>query len=144
MKTFLRLFVLLVLTVYAGPVLGQERKPDVKNLEKDLVELEKKAWEGVKNSDPNAMKMLLTEDFLEVTESGRRNLQEALKAYEQPSPFKTYELSEFKVISLSKNSAVLSYQAKLDSAGSSYVCAVYVNRGQGWKLAHWQATGLQQ
>lgn len=130
--------------IVVGPVFGQESQPDLKKLEKDLLELEKKAWEGVKNSDPKAMKALLTEDFLEVTESGRRNLQEALKSYAEPSPFKTYELSEIKLVPLSPNSAVLSYLAKMDSKSSAYVCAVYVNRGKGWKLAHWQATGLQK
>lgn len=130
--------------IFASPVLGQEGQPDLKKLEKNLLELETKAWEGVKNSDPKAMKALLTEDFLEVTESGRRNLQQALKSYAEPSPFKTYELSQIKLISLSTNAAVLSYLAKMDSASSAYVCAVYVNRGKGWKLAHWQATGLQK
>lgn len=131
MKTFLRLYMLLASTVFAGPVLGQERKPEMIALEKNLRdEMEEKAWEGVKNSDPKARKALLTENSLKVTESGRRNLQEALKFFAQPSPFKTYKLSEIKVISLGANAAVYSYRAFMDSANSADVCAVYVNRGQ--------------
>lgn len=107
---------------------------------KTLLGLERKAWEGVKNSDPEAMKALLTDDFLEVTEWGRRDLQIALRTYAQPSPFKTYEFLGIKLTSLNTNAAVLSYLVKNDGASFAYVCAVYVNRGQGWKLAHWQAT----
>jgi hypothetical protein len=134
--------------IVAVPVPGQQgdqlELKDMAKLVQDILEVEKKAWEGVKNSDPNAMKALLSDEFLEVTESGRRNLQEALKSYAEPAGFKTYQLSEIKVISLSTNSAVLSYLAKMDSKSSAYVCAVYVNRGQGWKLVHWQATGLAE
>lgn len=132
--------------IIAVPVPGQPGQlDDLNNMAKlvqDLLELERRIWEGVKNSDPKAMKALLTDEFLEVTESGRRNLQQALESYAEPASFKTYELSEIKLNSLSTNVAVLSYLAKMDGESSAYVCAVYANRGQGWKVAHWQATGL--
>lgn len=132
--------------IIAVPVPGQPGQlDDLNNMAKlvqDLLELERRIWEGVKNSDPKAMKALLNDEFLEVTESGRRNLQQALESYAEPASFKTYELSEIKLNSLSTNVAVLSYLAKMDGESSAYVCAVYANRGQGWKVAHWQATGL--
>src|SRR5439155_9258764 len=99
-------------------------------------------WEGIRNADPEAMKKLLAKDFMEVDSSGRRNLEESLKGYAKSAGIKTYALEEIKVVAINKGSAILTYKGSLNSGDPFYVCSVYANRGDGWKVAFWQMTSL--
>src|SRR5438552_1304684 len=84
----------------ATPVGAGDAKEDTEKLQKKLVEQEKKAWEGIRNADPKAMKKLLAKDFMEVDSSGRRNLEESLKGYAKSAGIKTYALEEIKVVAI--------------------------------------------
>jgi len=111
------------------------------DLEKQLIELEKRAWELSKNNQAEEFRKLATPGYQAIYLGGIKNLEEAIKDF-TTVPVKQYALSDFHVHFPVKDTAVLTYKTtdvvvhKGKELKESLNCAsVLVNIGGEWKSA---------
>lgn len=110
-------------------------------LKKQLIDLEKRAWELSPNNQAEEFRKATTPGYRAIYFGGIKNLEEAIKDF-AVVPIKQYMLSDFQVTFPVKDTAVLTYKTtdvvvhKGKELKESLNCAaVWVNIGGEWKSA---------
>ncbi len=130
---------LLALGAATTTALGQAaRTPDPKT-QAQLIALEKAGWEAWKNNDAAWPRANLSEDFMMVTASGVRDKAKVISVTPKECAIKSCSLTDFKVVMLDENVALMTYTATQDGTceGKAIPPKVratvnYVKRGGQW------------
>lgn len=139
----------LVLAVLTAPCLAQKKERD-DGLESTLVASEKRViWEAVTKKEMKVLEDSLMDDYLDVSDVGVFTKQETLKLIPDLE-VRDYTLSEFRVLMLDRDAAVVTYKAVQHwsingQPGPTDVRAssVWVKRGGKWRVAFHQESALQ-
>jgi hypothetical protein len=115
-------------------------------LRRNLVAMEKKLWEAWKNKDAKPFRSSLSADALLVGDTGLMNKEATIKEIsENDCVVNSYELSDFKLVRLNSDSALLTYKGTQDGTcgGQTLPAAVwatsaFVRRGGRWLNAYHQ------
>ncbi len=121
-------------------------------LQRQLAAIERRFWEGWAKADIKPFKANIAADAVMVGESGTQDKETIVKAIEAAGcVVRSYDLSDFKLISLGGNTAILAYKGNQDAtcAGevlpkSVWVTTVYVRRGGRWLAVAHQETAAKQ
>jgi uncharacterized protein (TIGR02246 family) len=119
-------------------------------VEDSIINLEKQAWEAVKNKDANGFNKLFAEDGLMIDSMGMTTRA----AFIQTLPdlnITEYSLENLKVVMLDKDAAVVSYKANVKGSfkgqafppNPAYVSSTWVKRGGKWVAMFHQETMAQ-
>ena len=113
----------------------------------ELIDLERSAWKALSTSGDAAAEFydrVLAKDVLMLLPGGmtiddRTTVVDSMKQADWTS----FELSDERVLDLTRDSAVVAYQAKAERPGGSYnalLNSTYVREDGAWKLALHQQT----
>jgi hypothetical protein len=113
----------------------------------DLIDLERSAWKALSTSGDAAAAFyddVLAKDVLVLLPGGmtiddRATVVDSMRQ----ADWTTFELSDERVLDLTDDSAVVTYQAKAERPGGDYhalLNSTYVREGGDWKLALHQQT----
>lgn len=109
----------------------------------DLIAKEKQVWDALKRKDYDAFARFLAEDQVEVEPTGVYDKAGTVSGVKQID-FGDVTLSDFKVVRLSKDAAVVTYLVKGDApalgAEGGRHSTVWVNRGGKWLAVFHQGT----
>jgi hypothetical protein len=120
------------------------------SLEETIISMEKSAWEAVKNRDTKAFSELFAADGLMADSSGFATRS----AFFQTLPDLTisqYTLTDFKVMMIDKDSALVTYKADVKGSfkgqafppNPAYVSSIWTKRGGKWVAVYHQETVAQ-
>jgi ketosteroid isomerase-like protein len=116
-------------------------------LQQKLEAIERKGWEAFKAQDFKAFSETMAPDAMSVDMNGltsSKDMESMMKDYAVQS----YTLSDFKIVKLDKDAAVLTYTTNATAtykgqpmpAGPVYCSSVYVMRGGKWMAMYHQET----
>ena len=107
------LFAALILACGACVCEAQARKKGgAKSVEETLVSNERRSWESVKRKDYETFGNFLAEDFYDIFPNGRAVTKaELMRDYIRGVELVDYSLSNFKVVMLNRDAAVVVYEA---------------------------------
>jgi len=112
---------------------------DQSALKEQLVKLEKQSWEAWKNRDGKFFEGFLSDDHVEVGFSGVASKKEVVQVVGSPvCNVKSYELDQFEMKLLDKNTALLTYREAQDTMchkvvpSPCWVSSLYMKRGDRW------------
>jgi hypothetical protein len=117
-----------------------------------LIELEEKSWQANINEDAAYFLGATTEDMFVVAPFGIFDRQAIVQQIEskQGASYKSVNIDAPHVMLLSKESALISYEATIEAAYQDkdmtiqrYVTAVYVRQNGAWKTAFSQHTDMK-
>lgn len=118
----------------------------IAEMEKSVIDIEKKSWELYKNRQAREYRALLTPGYRTVTSSGTKNTDENVKDMDV-TDIKSYSLSDIKIEFPTKDTAVLTYKLNInyafqgkDASGLYNSSAVWVNNSAEWKCALYNET----
>lgn len=128
------LFLLSVAAVAAESDAGGEAK-----LKEHLINLERQSWEAWKNRDGKFFQDFLSDDHVEVGFGGVASKKEVVGFVGSPvCQVKSYELSDFELRMLDKDTALLTYREAQDTVchkqvpSPCWVSSLYMKRGDRW------------
>ncbi len=119
-------------------------------LQKHLSAIERGFWEGWAKGDVTPFKANIAADAIMVTDTGTQDKEMILKAIAAGAcEVRSFDLSDFKMVSLGATAAVLMYKATQDATCGGevlpktvWVSTVYARRGAKWfAVAHQETTG---
>lgn len=100
-------------------------------VEERLVSYERRSWEAVKRKDYKTFESFLAEDFYDIFSNGQAVTKtELMRDYIRGVELMDYSLSKFKVVSLSKDAAILVYEATARGAENRRSARVGEERGK--------------
>ena len=115
-------------------------------MEKMIIDLEKKSWELYKNKQAMEFKNLLTPGYRVIQLGGSKDAEGALKDMRLGN-IKSYSLADIKINFPVKDTAILTYTLTIDStyqgkpaSGILYSSVVWVNINGEWKSALYTET----
>jgi hypothetical protein len=113
------------------------------SLETALIAKEKQKWEALKNGRWLSLKDMFAEDFLSIgyEPAGTVKMTTKAQSFSQENwlpPGIEFTLSDFKVVSADKDSAVVTYIAT--GPIKVHATSVWAKRGKEWKTIFYQAT----
>lgn len=139
--------------VTAGPTSPAETPNNNSTIQQDIEQIvlqnERKIWEAFKARDVDSANVLLADDAQIVTANGRFNKSEFLKLIPQFPEIPSYSIGNVKVVSPSKDLAILTYESRYTSrepelkSYRAFQTTVWVNRGGKWVAVFNQETQLQ-
>jgi hypothetical protein len=113
-----------------------------KTVEETLVAYEKQSWEAVRRKDYKTFEGFLADDFYDVFSNGQAvNKTELMQNYIRGVDLIDYSLSNFKVVVLNRDAAIVVYEATAHGAESQrmahgiekgQVSAIHVAVTSGW------------
>jgi hypothetical protein len=113
--------------------------------EADATAREKEIWATVEKKDVAAFSPNLTDDFIYVSGGGVLDKAGTAKTVSESGTMSNLAFSDWKLVSVDKDAAVLVYSLKANSAMngqthpmSMYVSTAYVNRGGKWQVIYHQ------
>lgn len=120
------------------------------SLEETIISMEKRAWEAVKNRDTKAFSELFAADGMMADSAGFATRS----AFFQTLPDLTisqYTLTDFKVMMIDKDSAIITYKADVKGSfkgqafppNPAYVSSIWTKRGGKWMAVYHQETMAQ-
>ena len=121
-------------------------------LQKQLAAIETKFWEGWAKSDVKPFKTYIAADAIMVGENGTQDKETIVKAIEAGGcEVRSYDLSDFKLVSVTRDTAVLTYKGNQDATCGGevvprtvWISSVYVRRGGRWLAVAHQETAARQ
>lgn len=113
----------------------------------ELLELEHRGWRSLcDGTGADFYGRLMTENGVMVLAHGHVfHRQQVIDSLGEAPPWRTYEITEERIIALSESSAVLVYRGRAyrdgaEPAFTALMSSVYVRRGTEWALAVYQQT----
>lgn len=147
MKT--ALMFLIVICIATTVVFGQTNMPDDKNIESQIISLEKAGWEAWKNNNAEWFQSNTTEEFLSINSSGVSDKEQVVNSTPTACDVKNVSIDNFKFVMLSENTVVLTYIATQDGvcgekklAEKIRVAVNYVKRNGKWLEALYMETPM--
>lgn len=141
---------LLFCLFFAGlsPTYGQQAHQQI---ESQIIALEHKYWEALRNKEAKTLAEIRAEDFREADQDGVLDKKQAAQA-ESDMEITSYALRNEKVEALQPNVALLTYEVaykgsykdKDISSPHAYVVSMYVRRNRSWRLAYSQETAAKE
>lgn len=108
-------------------------------IEEHLVSLEKQSWEAWKNRDGKFFQQFLSDDHVEVGFTGVASKKDVVDFVGSAvCEVRSYELSEFQMRMLNKDTALLTYREAQDTTchkqvpSPCWVSSLYMKRGDRW------------
>jgi hypothetical protein len=146
MKRILIFALLLIVaapTIFAQATASGSATVVANSIEATLVAKEKQKWEALKNGGWLSLKDMFAEDFLSIgyEPDGTVRMTTKAQSFSQENrlpPGIEFALSDFKVISAGKDSAVVTYTAT--GPIKVHATSVWAKRGEEWKTVFYQAT----
>jgi hypothetical protein len=137
---------LLVSGLTANPESG-----DVAAIKEQLIKLEKQSWEAWKNHDGKFFQDFLSDDHVEVGFGGVSNKAEIVSFVGSlVCTVKSYQLDQFELKMLDKNTALLTYREAQDTVchnpvpSPCWVSSLYMKRGDRWLNVLYQQTEIHK
>jgi len=137
-------------TPKAAPSPAPSPKPAMSKaqIQKNLIAIEKKLWEGWKNKDAKPFKAALAADTVGISESGVEGKAATLKSIAEGNcVVKSYSLSDIKVTYFNSSTALLTYKGTQDATcgtmkvpPSVWASSLYMLRGGKWYAVTHQET----
>lgn len=147
MKT--ALMFLIVICIATTVVFGQTNMLDDKNIESQIISLEKAGWEAWKNNNAEWFQSNTTEEFLSINSSGVSDKEQVVNSTPTACDVKSVSIDNFKFVMLSENTVVLTYIAIQDGvcgekklAEKIRVAVNYVKRNGKWLEALYMETPM--
>jgi len=159
MKKYLPSVLVLMLVIAASAFAQDATKPTPEaspkpkpamskaQIQRNLIASEKKLWEAWKNKDVRVFRTWVANDSVGIGEQGVQGKAQLLKDIEAGGcEIKSFELSDFKMTSISSEAMVLTYKGAADgTCGGNPVPAVWasstwVKRGTKWLALTHQET----
>ena len=155
-KTLLLILTALILGACAAPPTNREATTTANTnkaaetkagplTEADASAREKEIWATVEKKDAAAFSPNLTDDFIYVNAGGVSDKAAAVKGISETGTMTNLAFSDWKLVSVDKDAAVLVYTLKANSAMngqthpvSIYASTAYVNRGGKWQVIYHQ------
>ena len=116
-------------------------------IQRNLIASEKKLWDAWKNKDAKVFRTWLANDSVGIGEQGVQGKAQLLKDIEAGGcDVKSFELSDFKMTSISSEAVVLTYKGTADGtcAGTAippvWASSTWVKRGAKWLALTHQET----
>jgi hypothetical protein len=104
-----------------------------------LKEKETAAWQAYKDKKAEEFKKLAAPNFQGVYSEGIVNLDQEMKAMNETT-FKSFELSDVKVVNADPNTATITYKVKIDGmqggkdiSGNYNAASVWLKQGADWR-----------
>jgi hypothetical protein len=124
---------------------------DVASIKEQLIKLEKQSWEAWKNRDGKFFQDFLSDDHVEVGFGGVSNKAEIVSFVGSPvCTVKSYQLDQFELKMLDKNTALLTYREAQDTVchnpvpSPCWVSSLYMKRGDRWLNVLYQQTEIHK
>jgi hypothetical protein len=122
--------------------------PDDKALLETLIAREKVRRDAWLNNDAEALRDLLTDEYVEVNLLGRLSRDQILEDIFPYLEMKEYEMSDFRLARAGTGAAAITYHCRErwsfkgepDATGDFHVSAVYTQVGGEWHLLLWSIT----
>ena len=122
---------------------------DDKNIESQIISLEKAGWEAWKNNNAEWFQSNTTEEFLSINSSGVSDKEQVVNSTPTACDVKSVSIDNFKFVMLSENTVVLTYIAIQDGvcgekklAEKIRVAVNYVKRNGKWLEALYMETPM--
>jgi ketosteroid isomerase-like protein len=120
------------------------------SLTETLIEIEQEMWRANREGDADHYERMLRDDAMVVSKYGVMGKQEAVPGIRaNQNPYLKTDLSEFHVIALDENNALITYRAHVvaEIQGQqvelpSYATSVYTREGDTWRSVFHQQTAL--
>ena len=142
-------FVAVVLLAYRLGAIPESS--DVVVIKEQLIKLEKQSWEAWKNRDGKFFQDFLSDDHVEVGFGGVSNKAEIVSFVGSPvCTVKSYQLNQFELKMLDKNTALLTYRGVQDTVchnpvpSPCWVSSLYMKRGDRWLNVLYQQTEIHK
>ncbi|MGW7358305.1 DUF4440 domain-containing protein [Streptomyces sp. NPDC054802] len=117
----------------------------------EFLELEHRGWRSLCDSTGGDFYgRLMTENGVMVLAHGQVfRRQDVIDSLGEAPPWRTYEITEERLVPLSESSAALVYRGRAYREGTkpaftALMSSVYVRRGNGWALALYQQTPVPE
>ena len=136
-------FVVLLVVVLAG-VLSVSAQTEI---EKNLMAMEKGAWEAFGKGDGKYFESFLADDFTMVGDSGIMGKAASIKGITaKPCELKTYAFANYKVTMINPDTALATYEATQDAlcGGMAAPTKVYVSSMFAKRKGKWMAVQHQE
>ena len=140
---------LIVICIATTVVFGQTNMPDDKNIESQIISLEKAGWEAWKNNNAEWFQSNTTEEFLSINSEGVSDKEQVVNSTPTACDVKNVSIDNFKFVMLSENTVVLTYIAIQDGvcgekklAEKIRVAVNYVKRNGKWLEALYMETPM--
>lgn len=147
MKT--ALMFLIVICIATTVVFGQTNMLDEKNIESQIIFLERAGWEAWKNNNAEWFQSNTTEEFLSINSEGVSDKEQVVNSTPTACDVKSVSIDNFKFVMLSENTVVLTYIAIQDGvcgekklAEKIRVAVNYVKRNGKWLEALYMETPM--
>jgi hypothetical protein len=118
-------------------------------IKEQLIKLEKQSWEAWKNRDGKFFQGFLSDDHVEVGFNGLANKAEVVAFVGSPvCTVTSYQLDQFELKMLDKNTALLTYREAQDTVCHNpvpwpcWVSSLYMKRGDRWLNVFYQQTEI--
>ena len=142
-------FVAVVLLAYRLGAIPESG--DVAMIKEQLIKLEKQSWEAWKNRDGKFFQDFLSDDHVEVGFGGVSNKAEIVSFVGSPvCAVKSYQLDQFELKMLDKDTALLTYREAQDTVcrnpvpSPCWVSSLYMKRGDRWLNVLYQQTEIHK
>jgi hypothetical protein len=113
----------------------------------ELINLERDGWTALATSRDKAVAyydtVLDAHPIMIFPHNVRLEDRDAIMASIDPRPWRTYEIDDLRVLSLTASAAIVTYGVTAEREGESHsalVSSTYVRRTSGWRLAARQHT----
>ena len=130
---------------------AQGNKTNNEQMRAEIIALETAGWQAWKDNDAEWGKKNTTEDFIMVFGNGIRNKAASVAATSNECKVKSFSLSDFQFVMLSKDAVLMTYTALQDavcggitSAPKVQASVNYVKRGGKWLEAFYTETPITQ
>ena len=140
---------LIVICIATQVVFGQTNMLDDKNIESQIISLEKAGWEAWKNNNAEWFQSNTTEEFLSISTLGVSDKEQVVNSTPTACDVKSVSIDNFKFVMLSENTVVLTYIAIQDGvcgekklAEKIRVAVNYVKRNGKWLEALYMETPM--
>jgi hypothetical protein len=117
------------------------------DLMQTLIALEESRRDGWIKRDPQALRDLMAEDFMEINYFGRLSREDVLGDLFEKLTLHSFTMEDYRLTVADPEAAVLTYHCfehityqGNEVTGDFNVAATYVNRGGTWYLLLWQIT----
>ena len=142
-------FVAVVLLAYRLGAIPESS--DFAVIKEQLIKLEKQSWEAWKNRDGKFFQDFLSDDHVEVGFGGVSSKGDIVSFVGSPvCTVKSYQLDQFELKMLDKNTALLTYREAQDTVchnpvpSPCWVSSLYMKRGDRWLNVLYQQTEIHK
>ncbi len=106
-----------------------------------IISKEKAAWQAFKDKKTDDFKKLLSPDLVSVYADGRHNLQQEVNSMSK-TDMKSFDLGDFNVVFPNPNTAIVTYNAKIEATADGKDVSGTYNVGSVWHTVNGQWIGI--